>query len=139
MKRIVLAISCVCFLGVASVQAQSILDQAKKTAGSVATGNSFDVGSIASSIMGQLTPSLALTGAQQPKVQNLLTGFLKKKAAILPLQQSNPSAYTSKFGGLQKGIFSKLKTLLTLSQYTKFLGLKPKTNDAANVLSQLFY
>lgn len=134
MKRIVLAISCVCFMGIATTQAQSILDQAKKTAGSV-QGSSFD----ASSILGKLTPALSLTGAQQPKVQNVLTGFLKKKAAILPLQQSNPTAYTSKFSGLQTGIFSKLKTLLTLSQYTKLLGLKPKTNDATNVLSQLFY
>jgi hypothetical protein len=138
MKRIVFILSCVCFLSIANTQAQSILDQAKKTAGS-AQGSSFDVGSIASSIMSKLTPSLALNGTQQPKVQNLLTGFLKKKAALLPLQQSNPTAYTSKFGGLQTGIFSKLKTILTLSQYTKFLGLKPKTNDAANVLSQLFY
>ena len=138
MKRIILAISCVCFMGVATTQAQSILDQAKKTAGSV-SGSSFDAGGIASSILGKLTPALSLTSAQQPKIQNLLTGFLKKKAAILPLQQSNPTDYTSKFGGLQKGIFSKLKTLLTLSQYTKLLGLKPKTNDATNVLSQLFY
>jgi hypothetical protein len=138
MKRIVFILSCVCFLSIANTQAQSILDQAKKTAGN-AQGSSFDVGSIASSIMSKLTPSLALNGTQQPKVQNLLTGFLKKKAALLPLQQSNPTAYTSKFGGLQTGIFSKLKTILTLSQYTKFLGLKPKTNDAANVLSQLFY
>lgn len=138
MKRIVLAFSCVCFLGVATTQAQSILDQAKKTAGSV-QGQSFDASGIASSILSKLTPALSLNSTQQPKVQGLLTGFLKKKAAILPLQQSNPTDYTSKFGGLQKGVFSKLKTLLTLSQYTKFLGLKPKTNDATNVLSQLFY
>ncbi|SEW42152.1 hypothetical protein [Chitinophaga arvensicola] len=138
MKRIVLAFSCVCFLGTATVQAQSILDQAKKTAGSVQNplANS---GSVANSILGQLTPALSLTNAQQPKVLDLVTGFLKKKASILPLQQSNPSGYTSQFSGLKNGLFSKLKTLLTLSQYTKLLGLKPKTNDATNVLSQLFY
>ena len=136
MKRIILVFSCVCFLGTAATQAQGILDQAKKTAASV---QSPDAGGIAGSILGKLTPALSLTGAQQPKVQDVITGFLKKKAGILPLQQSNPSAYTSKFGGLKSGLFSKLKTLLTLSQYTKLLGLKPKTNDAANVLSQLFY
>jgi len=136
MKSVLLVFSCVCFLGTATTQAQSILDQAKKTAGSV---QSFDAGGIAGSILGKLTPALALTGAQQPKVQDLITGFLKKKAGILPLQQSNPNGYTSQFGGLKNGLFSKLKTLLTLSQYTKLLGLKPKTNDAANVLSQLFY
>ncbi|HEY9260502.1 hypothetical protein [Chitinophaga sp.] len=125
-------------MGIATTQAQSILDQAKKTAGGV-QGSSFDAGGIANSILGKLTPALSLTDAQQPKVQSVLTDFMKKKSTIMPLQQTNPTDYTSKFGALQKGGFSKLKTLMTLSQYTKFLGLKPKTNDATNVLSQLFY
>ncbi|NLU90940.1 hypothetical protein [Chitinophaga sp. Ak27] len=135
MKRIVLALSCVCFLGVSGVKAQSILDKAKQATGAVQSPALPDAGSILS----QLTPALGLTNTQQPKVQSLLTTFLKKKAAILPLQQTNPSAYTSKFGGLKSGLFSKLKTLLTISQYTKLLGLKPKTNDVTNVLSQLFF
>lgn len=138
MKRIIVAFSCVCLLGIGNAQAQSILDQAKKTAGSVQSPLS-NPGGVAGSILSKLAPALSLTGAQQPKVQDLVTGFLKKKAAILPLQQSNPSGYTSQFGGLKNGLFSKLKTLLTLSQYTKLLGLKPKTNDTSNVLSQLFY
>lgn len=138
MKRIVLTFLGVFFLGVAATQAQSILDQAKKTAGS-AQNPLANSGGIASSILGQLTPALSLTDAQQPKMLDLVSGFLKKKSTIMPLQQSNPSAYTSQFSGLKNGLFSKFKTLLTLSQYTKLLGLKPKTNDASNVLSQLFY
>ncbi|WP_143310525.1 hypothetical protein [Chitinophaga vietnamensis] len=137
MKKVfLLAAVTVCFTTM-SVKAQSILDQAKKAATSESPlGNS---GGIASSILGQLTPALSLTQTQQPKVLNLVSSFLTKKASILPLQQSNPAAYTSKFGGLQKGLFGKLQTLLTVAQYTKFLGLKPKANDAANVLSQLFF
>jgi hypothetical protein len=128
-------------MGITGVQAQSILDQAKKTATAAANGENplSNAGGVANTILGQLTPALSLTNTQQPKVLNLVTGFLKKKAAILPLQQSNPASYTSKFSGLSGGLLSKLKTILTLSQYTKLLGLKPKTNDVTNVLSQLFY
>ncbi|NSL87368.1 hypothetical protein ECE50_011035 [Chitinophaga sp. Mgbs1] len=136
MKRIVLSLLCVCFFAVTTTQAQSLLDKAQKAA----AGTQSPLGNgIASSILGKLTPALGLTNAQQPKVLNLVTGFLKQKAGILPLQQANPAAYTSKFAGLQGGLFSKLKLLLTAAQYTKFLGLKPKTNDAGNVLSQLFF
>ncbi|MGN7818619.1 hypothetical protein ACTJJB_00745 [Chitinophaga sp. 22536] len=138
MKKVFLSLLCVCFFTAASVQAQSILDQAKKTAGSVQNPLANYSG-VASSILSKLTPALGLTEVQKPKVTDLVTGFLKQKAGILPLQQSNPASYASKFAGLQGGLFSKLKLLLTAAQYTKFLGLKPKTNDATNVLSQLFF
>ncbi|SHL59067.1 hypothetical protein SAMN05444266_10494 [Chitinophaga jiangningensis] len=121
---------------VTTASAQGVLDQAKKAAGTTQTGNT---GNLTSSIMGMLTPSLGLSNAQQPQVQNLITGFLQKKAGIMPLQQTNPADYTSKFNGLQGGLFSKLKGILSAAQYTKFLGLKPKTNDATNALSQLFF
>nr|WP_295874935.1 hypothetical protein [uncultured Chitinophaga sp.] len=138
MKKVFLPMLCVWFFSAASVQAQSILDQAKKTAGTVQNPLA-NYGGVASSILSKLTPALGLTAVQQPKVTDLVTGFLKQKAGIMPLQQSNPAAYASKLSGLQGGLFSKLKLLLTAAQYTKFLGLKPKTNDVANVLSQLFY
>ncbi|MBV7533158.1 hypothetical protein [Chitinophaga sp. sic0106] len=121
---------------ITTTRAQGVLDQAKKATGTSQTGN---LGNMTSGIMGMLTPSLGLSNAQQPQVQNLISGFLQKKAGILPLQQSNPADYSSKFSGLQGGLFSKLKGVLSAAQYTKFLGLKPKTNDATNALSQLFF
>ncbi|MBC9929544.1 hypothetical protein [Chitinophaga qingshengii] len=138
MKKVLLPMLCVCFFTATSVQAQSILDQAKNAAGT--TQNPLiNTSGIAGSILQKLTPALGLSAVQQPKVSNLLTNFLKQKAGIMPLQQTNPASYASKFAGLQGGLFSKLKLLLTAAQYTKFLGLKPKTNDATNVLSQLFF
>ncbi|WP_212003522.1 hypothetical protein [Chitinophaga sp. HK235] len=137
MKKVIFPLLCACYVSL-TVNAQSLLDPPKKTAAGLQNqlGNA---GGLAGSILGKLTPALGLTAEQQPKVSNLLTSFIQRKAGILPLQQSNPAAYASKFGLLQSGLFSKLKLVLTAAQYTKFLGLKPKTNDATNVLSQLFF
>jgi hypothetical protein len=99
----------------------------------------FDVKSLTSSIMGILSPKLGLSDKQSPGVTNAVSSFLTKKADILPLQKTDPSSYTSKFGSLFSSLKSKLGTMLVGDQMKKFMGLKPKTNDASNVLSQLFY
>ncbi|MGX5820511.1 hypothetical protein ACWKWU_20105 [Chitinophaga lutea] len=136
MKKLLLLLS---FAGLAvSVSAQSVLDQASK-ATKAAQSSGFDVKGLTSSILGQLTPSLGLTEAQKPGVTSAISGFLKDKSGIMGLQNTDKAAYASKFSGLQSGLFGKLKTLLTVSQYTKFLGLKPKSNVATNALSQLFF
>ena len=64
---------------------------------------------------------------------------MKSKSEILPLATSDKSKYTTQLNALTSNLTSKLKPILTASQYTKFLGLKPTTNTASNVLSQLFY
>lgn len=118
--------------------AQNPLEKAK---GAVQTAQSktLDVGNTANAILGKLGPALALTETQKPNVLNAVTGFLKDKSVIVGLLGTNKAAYASKFSALQGGLFGKLKTLLTVAQYTKFLGLKPKTNDVTNALSQLFF
>ena len=112
--------------------APKALDAAKSAQG-------FDVKGIATSILGQLTPALGLSAVQKPSVLNAVTGFLKEKSGILGLAKTDKAAYATKFSGLQNGLFGKLKTILSVAQYAKFLGLKPKTNDATNALSQLFF
>ncbi len=99
----------------------------------------LNIDGTANAILSKLSPALSLTATQQPKILNLVTSFIKQKVNILPLQQSNPAAYTTKFGSMKNGLTSKLKTILTAAQFSKFLGLKPSTNDANNVLSQLFF
>lgn len=93
----------------------------------------------ASSIVSKLDKSLSLTDVQKPKLLNIVTGYLRQKIAIQPLQQSNQKAYTTKMNSMQNGLHSKLKPLFTLTQYTEYLGLKPKSYDETDVLSQLFY
>jgi len=93
----------------------------------------------ASSIVSKLDKSLSLTDVQKPKLLNIVTNYLRQKVAIQPLQQSNVKAYTTKMNSMQNGLHAKLKPLLTLTQYTSFLGLKPASYDETNVLSQLFY
>ncbi|HEY9260028.1 hypothetical protein [Chitinophaga sp.] len=99
----------------------------------------MNVEGTASSIVSKLDKSLLLTDVQKPKLLNIVTGYLKQKVAIQPLQQSNQKAYTTKMNSMQNGLQSKLKPLLTLTQYTEYLGLKPKSFDETNVLSQLYY
>jgi hypothetical protein len=93
----------------------------------------------ASSIVSKLDKSLILTETQKPKLLNIVTNYLRQKVNIQPLQQSNLKAYTTKMNSMQNGLHAKLKPLLTLTQYTEFLGLKPKSFDDTNVLSQLYY
>ncbi|WP_436484972.1 hypothetical protein [Chitinophaga sp. ARDCPP14] len=99
----------------------------------------MNVEGTASSIVSKLDKSLILTETQKPKLLNIVTNYLRQKVNIQPLQQSNLKAYTTKMNSMQNGLHAKLKPLLTLTQYTEFLGLKPKSFDDTNVLSQLYY
>ncbi|MEJ0101665.1 MAG: hypothetical protein WDO19_03490 [Bacteroidota bacterium] len=134
MKKILLML-CIASFAVHAAYSQSVLDQAKSAAGSAG----FDVKSLTDGILGILKPKLALTDAQTPKVTSAVTTFLDAKSKILPLLTTNKTAYNQK----QASLFSKLKTALATTlvknQVSKFLGLKPATNDATNVLSNLFY
>jgi hypothetical protein len=125
---------------------QGMLDKVKSAAVSqgvaVPTPNLPSISNIAGAkdaIMAKLVPALALTAVEKPKVATDITGFLKDKAAILPLLNTDPTAYTSKFSELQGGLMGKLKTAITVAQYAKLLGLKPQVPSAGNVLSSLFF
>lgn len=93
----------------------------------------------ARSITGKLKTALTLTEEQQPKILSAVTNFLEQRAAILPMNNSNPKAYNTKLKSFQNSFNRKLKTILTPEQFTDFSELKPVNNDATNVLSQLFY
>ena len=136
MKKL-FSILLVAFLMTNATQAQlgGLLDKAKSTAGAAG----FDVASLTTGIMGKLTPSLSLTNDQKPKVTDAISGFLGEKAKILPLLNTDKAAYTSKFGTLFSGLKTKLGGILLKDQMNKFLGMKPATNSASNVLSQLFF
>lgn len=122
----------------AQVSTSSLKSVAKK-ATTAATATGIDVNSVSEKVMTKLTTALALTKDQQPKVLSTVTNFLKSKSEILPLATSDKSKYTTQLNALTSNLTSKLKPILTAAQYTKFLGLKPTTNTASNVLSQLFY
>lgn len=110
---------------------------AKATTASKSAG--FDVNSLSSGIMSKLTSGLALTNIQKPEVLKMVTSFLQQKSSILSLASTDKTKYASKLSGLTSDLKSKLKRVLTTAQFTKFLSLKPQTNTATNVLSQLFY
>ena len=122
-----------------SSNAQISTSSLKNTAKKVSTATGLDVNSVSEKIMSKLTTALTLTKDQQPKVLATVTNFLKSKSEILALAGSDKSKYNTQLNALTTDLTSKLKPILSASQYTKFLGLKPTTNTASNVLSQLFY
>jgi len=124
---------------VPAVNAQNPLDKVKAQVPAAATNAGFNVKSIASGIMSKLGPSLALSAIQKPKVLSTVTDFLNKKSGILGLATSDKAQYAAKLAGLNTGLLDKMKGILTASQYTQFLGLKPKAASATNPLSQLFF
>jgi hypothetical protein len=93
----------------------------------------------ANSITNKLTKALTLNATQQPKVLNIVTEFLKQRAEILPVANSNPKAYETKMNSLHNGLNRKLKTTLTAEQLAGFEKLKPAEDDKTDVLTQLFY
>jgi hypothetical protein len=142
MKKLVLALT----LTVASSAtfSQSFLKKAQSAVSSnkISTASLpslSNIGSVKDAIMGKLTPALALTAVQKPSVSSTITDYLKSKADIMPLANTDKTAYASKSSSLISGLTGKLKTILTVAQYSKFLGLKPKAPSASNVLSSLFF
>jgi len=99
----------------------------------------FDVNALSSSVLSKLTPSLSLTDVQKPQVSSLITTFLQQKSKILNLSTTDKVKYAAQLAGLISTLQAKLKPVLSASQFTKFLNLKPTTNTPTNVLSQLFY
>ena len=137
MKKLFILSALVLGLNLAS-SAQSILNKVG-TAAATASAAGIDVNSLTSGILGKLTPALSLTEVQKPKVSTIVKDFLVQKATLLATKKTDPAAYQSKFGKLFCGLKSNLGTVLTVAQLTKFTSLKPSTNTASNVLSQLFY
>lgn len=115
------------------------LQNAAKKATTVTAASGFDVKSLTSGIMSKLNTKLKLTDAQKTKVLTVVTNFLQDKSGIIALAKTNKNQYIAKAATLTESLSKKLKPILTAAQYTQFLGLKPATNDPANVLSQLFY
>jgi hypothetical protein len=98
-----------------------------------------DLGAMGKSIATELGTKLLLNKIQGTKVGQLISTFLTAKSAILPLLKSDPTGFASKLSGAQGDLMGGLKTVLSAQQMTNFMSLKPKTNDATNVLSSLFF
>jgi hypothetical protein len=98
-----------------------------------------DLGALGKSIATELGTKLLLNQVQGTKVGQLISTFLMAKSSFLPLLKSDPTGFASKLSGAQGDLMGGLKTVLSAQQMTNFMSLKPKTNDATNVLSSLFF
>lgn len=136
MKKIILTIAIA--FSINAGFAQTALQKAQtaaQTGQAVATAFGVD----ASAVNAKLNSALGLNTLQKAKVAASVATFAKEKSSILSLAKTDKTAYTSKLSGLQSTLTSSLKSSLTAAQFTKYLGLKPATADAANVLTSLFY
>jgi hypothetical protein len=104
-----------------------------------ATNPMGDLGALGKSIATELGTKLLLNQVQGTKVGQLISTFLMAKSSILPLLKSDPTGFASKLSGAQGDLMGGLKTVLSAQQMTNFMSMKPKTNDATNVLSSLFF
>jgi hypothetical protein len=98
-----------------------------------------DLGALGKNIATELGTKLLLNQIQGTKVGQLVSTFLMAKSSILPLLKSDPTGFASKLSGAQGDLMGGLNTVLSAQQMTNFMSLKPKTNDATNVLSSLFF
>jgi len=91
-------------------------------------------------IVDDLISKLSLPVGKRSSLTVAVNGFLTTKKDIAGLAETNPTDYTSKFGGMQQVLFGKLKTIMGESAFTKFLRMKPSgAAVAGNPLSHLFF
>jgi hypothetical protein len=137
MKRILVLMLLVC--GVQLVEAQVKIP-------STSSGKAFtmppaigDLDKTSNDVTNQLTSKLGLDSKQKTGTFDAVKGFLEEKSSILGLAKTDQAGYLSKFGGMQNGLFGKLKGIMGVTKYASFLKLKPTGNGAGNVLSNLFF
>ena len=141
MKKITLAILLIVSVGICKAQVTlpktDNISAAKDFIKPPAIG---DANKTTDGIVNDLTSKLSLPVGQKSPLTGAINGFLTKKKDITGLADSNPTDYLSKFGGLQKGLFGKMKGIMGASAFTKFLGMKPSgATIAGNPLSHLFF
>lgn len=135
MKKIILITALACFGGTASFAQNNILNTVANAAGAVKTVQKIsNVASAAKEISGTLTNTLGLTKLQNSKLVNIFTKHITGTNAISSLANSNVTSYASKLLGLNTTTLGSLKTLLTVSQYAKLLGLGKNTGSGGGSL-----
>lgn len=141
MKKIVLMLAMVAgtaYLGHAQIKLPVSAGSVLKNF--VAPPSFSDPVKTATGIADLLGGKLALTPPQKKSTLEEVAGFLTQKQGIMGLAKSNPASYAKQFGGLQSGLFGKLKTIMGAAKFAKMLGMKPSGKAAAaSVLGNLFF
>ncbi|TDX01082.1 hypothetical protein [Dinghuibacter silviterrae] len=132
-----------CVAAPALLSAQSLGDLTKSAPSLSAITQPPAIGNVTETsggITSLLGSKLGLSATQKPGVSGAVTDFLTKKSGFIGTAKTDPTSYMSSFKGLQGGLFGKLKTIMTVSQYAKFLKLKPSASSAgSSLLGNLFY
>ncbi|RQO30347.1 hypothetical protein DBR32_12310 [Taibaiella sp. KBW10] len=138
MKKVILIAVLALFGATASFAQSNILNTVANAAGAVKTVQKIgNVASAAKEISSTLTNTLGLSKLQNSKLVNIFTKHITGTNAISSLANSNITTYAAKLLGLNTGTLGSLKTLLTVSQYAKLLGLGGSSSGGGSLLNAL--
>lgn len=137
MKKIVLiaALSLATPVALTSMTSCGIMNKASNTIHAV--NKISNIMGTANELTGVLGSTLGLDGAQKSSLTGLLGDYMTGTNQINSLLGTNKSSYLTQLGSLNTGLMGKLKGIMTLSQYAKFLNLGGKKKSAKSLLGNL--
>lgn len=141
-KKLIIATLLLGTISFANAQSMGDITKATNTASktaATASETSFDVAGISNQVMGVLSPKLKLTDAQKPAVNTLVNETLNKKKNILPTMTTDKAGYASKMTGNRADFSSKMKNLISPTQFTALTTLLPKSASSISPLVQMLY
>lgn len=95
-----------------------------------------NIAGTANEISGVLSSTLGMYNNQKTSLTGILTDYITGSNAISGLAKTNIKDYGAKLVGLNTGSLGKMKSIMTVAQYTKLLGLG-KSKNSSNMLSNL--
>jgi hypothetical protein len=141
-KKLFIAVLLLGTISFTNAQSMGDLTKAANTASkatAAASTTSFDVASISNQVMGVLSPKLKLTDAQKPAVNSLVSEMLNKKKNLLPTMATDKAGYASKMTTNRESFSTKMKKLVSPTQFTALTALVPKSASAVTPLVQMLY
>lgn len=141
MKKLIFLASVV-ILGSTATFAQTSSSTLNKAANALGTANNAlnsigkisNIANTAKELSTTLGSTLGLNTKQKLNVTSILTNYIKSTNGISSLANSNAVAYASKLAGINTSTLGKLKTALTVAQYSKLLGLGGSSSSSTSSL-----
>lgn len=93
----------------------------------------------ASAIVTKLSTEMNFSADQKARITEILNAFIEEKVKILPLLETDRTAYAEKQTSYFKMLKSKLSEVMMRSQMERFLQLKPKSTETDSALYYIFY
>lgn len=90
-------------------------------------------------IISKLCTEMNFSADQKTRITEIINAFMEEKMKILPLLETDRTAYAEKQVSYFKILKSKLAEVMMRTQMERFMQLKPKVTETDNTLYYLFY